>query len=151
MQPRMKQPVFVIPEAMTALRAFSKSAEPHGIPATTRALVHLRASQINGCAVCLDLHTRSDFFAKDTDARTFTVAAWRDAPFFTEAERAALALTEAITRLADRDDPVPDDVWAEAARHYDETALAALLIEIAAVNVWNRLTVATRQIAGSKW
>ncbi len=151
MQPRMKHPVFVISEAMTALRTFSKCAENRGIPASTLALVHMRASQINGCAACLDLHTRSEFFAKDTDARNFTVAAWREAPFFTEPERAALALTEAVTRLADRSDAVPDDVWAEAARHYDETALAALLIQISAINVWNRLNVATRQVAGSKW
>jgi alkylhydroperoxidase family enzyme len=111
----------------------------------------MRVSQINGCAVCLDLHTRPNFFPKDTDARNLTVAAWRDAPFFTDAERAALALTEAVTRLADRADPVPDEVWAEASRHYDETALSALLLAISAVNVWNRLNVATRQVAGSKW
>jgi AhpD family alkylhydroperoxidase len=151
MQVRMKQPVFVIPEAMAALQALSKSAQDRGVPATTLALVHMRASQINGCAVCLDLHTRTEFFAKDSDARNFTVAAWRDAPFFTDAERAALALAEAVTRIADRSDPVPDDVWAEAARHYDENALAALLISICAVNMWNRLNVATRQVAGKKW
>jgi AhpD family alkylhydroperoxidase len=151
MQVRMKQPVFVIPAAMTALQALSKATQDRGVPATTLALVHMRASQINGCAVCLDLHDRPEFFAKDTDARNFTVAAWRDAPFFTDAERAALALTEAVTRLADRADPVPDDVWAEAARHYDEAALAALLISISAINMWNRLNVATRQIAGNKW
>lgn len=150
MQARMKQPVFVIPEAMTAMQALSKAATDRGVPASTMALVHMRASQINGCAVCLDLHGRSDFYAKDTDARNFTVAGWRDAPYFTDAERAALALTEAVTRLADRPDAVPDDVWAEAARHYDETALAALLIAISAVNVWNRLNVATRQIAGKR-
>ncbi len=151
MQVRMKQPVFVIPEAMAALQALSKSAQDRGVPATTLALVHMRASQINGCAVCLDLHTRPEFFTKDSDARNVTVAAWRDAPFFTDAERAALALTEAVTRLADRSDPVPDDVWAEAARHHDENALAALLISISAVNMWNRLNVATRQVAGKKW
>ncbi|HEY1814602.1 MAG TPA: carboxymuconolactone decarboxylase family protein [Kofleriaceae bacterium] len=147
----MKQPVFVIPEAMTALRAFNKSAEDSGIPKATMALVHMRASQINNCAVCLDLHTKPEFFAKDTDARNFTVAAWREAPYFSEAERAALALTEAVTRIADRADPVPDEVWAEAARHYDERQLAGLLIMIASINVWNRLNVATRQIAGGKW
>jgi alkylhydroperoxidase family enzyme len=150
MQVRMKQPVFVIPEAMTAMQALGKSVENRGVPATTLALVHMRASQINGCAVCLDLHTRPEFFAKDTDARNLTLAGWRDAPFFTDAERAALALTEAVTRLADRADPVPDEIWAEASRHYDEAALAALLISISAVNMWNRLNVATRQVAGSK-
>ncbi|HEU4405730.1 MAG TPA: hypothetical protein VFS43_10600 [Polyangiaceae bacterium] len=87
--------------------------------------------------------------AGETDERLFSVAAWRDAPYFSEAERAALALTEAVTRLSDRADPVPDEVWAEAARHYDEPALAALLVAIAAVNVWNRFNVATRQVAGS--
>jgi AhpD family alkylhydroperoxidase len=148
MQARMKQPVFVIPDALKAMQAFSKSAEGRGVPATTMALVHMRISQINGCAVCLDLHNRPEFFAKDTDARNLTVAAWRDAPFFTDAERAALGLAEAVTRLADRPDAVPDDVWAEAARHYDEPALAALLIGIASVNVWNRLNVATRQVPG---
>jgi alkylhydroperoxidase family enzyme len=86
---------------------------------------------------------------QETPERLLTVAAWRDAPYFTEAERAALALTEAVTRLADREDPVPDAVWEEAARHFDERGLAALLIAIAAVNVWNRLNVATRQVAGA--
>jgi AhpD family alkylhydroperoxidase len=148
MQARMKQPVFLIPDALKAMQALSKSAEGRGVPATTMALVHMRISQINGCAVCLDLHNRPEFFAKDTDARTLAVAAWRDAPFFTDAERAALALAEAVTRLADRPDPVSDEVWAEAVRHYDEPALAALLLAIASVNVWNRLNVATRQVAG---
>ena len=89
-------------------------------------LVHLRASQINGCSVCVDMHAPRMRKAGETDERLFAVAAWRDAPYFTDAERAALALTEAVTRLADRADPVPDDVWAEAARHYDERARAAL-------------------------
>ena len=149
MQARMKQPVFVIPDALKALQTLSRSAEGRGVPATTLALVHMRTSQINGCAVCLDLHNHPQYFQKDTDARTLAVAAWRDAPFFTDAERAALALAEAVTRLADRPDPVPDEVWAEAARHYDEQAMAALLLAISSVNVWNRLNVATRQIAGA--
>lgn len=149
MQARMKQPVFVIPDALKALQTLSRSAEGRGVPATTLALVHMRVSQINGCAVCLDLHNHPEYFAKDTDARNFTVAAWRDAPFFTDAERAALALAEAVTRLADRADPVPDQVWTEAARAYDEPAMAALLLAISSVNVWNRLNVATRQVAGA--
>ena len=84
----------------------------------------------------------------ETDERLFAVAAWRDAPYFTDAERAALALAEAVTRLDDRSNPVPDEVWDEAARHYDETALAGLVLAIAGINVWNRLSVATRQPAG---
>ena len=104
-------------------------------------LVHLRASQINGCGVCVDMHPRIAKKAGETDERLFAVAAWREAPYFTDAERAALALTEAVTRLSDRADPVPDEIWDEAARHYDEPALAALIIAIASINVWNRLNV----------
>jgi alkylhydroperoxidase family enzyme len=85
----------------------------------------------------------------ETDERLFTVAAWREAPYFDDAERAALALTEAVTRLSDRADPVPDEIWKEAARHFDERALAVLTLAIASVNVWSRLNVATRQVAGS--
>ena len=87
----------------------------------------------------------------ETDDRLFAVAAWREAPYFTEAERAALALTEAATRLSDRAEPVPDAIWDEAARHYDETELAGLVMAIAAINVWNRLNVTTRQVAGREW
>jgi alkylhydroperoxidase family enzyme len=86
-----------------------------------------------------------------TDERLFAVAAWREAPYFTDAERAALALTEFATRLSDRADPVPDGIWEEAAKHYDEPALAALVIAIANINVWNRLNVVTRQVAGEAW
>jgi AhpD family alkylhydroperoxidase len=148
MQARLKNPAMINPEAMQALYALSRSAEKRGVPERTLGLVHLRASQINGCSVCLDMHPRMMKKAGETDERLFTVAGWRDAPYFTDAERAALALTEAATRLSDRSDPVPDDVWEEAARHYDEQALAALVIAIATINVWNRLNVTTRQVAG---
>jgi AhpD family alkylhydroperoxidase len=109
--------------------------------------VHLRASQINGCGVCVDMHWREARKAGETDERMFAVAAWRETPYFTDAERAALALTEAVTRLADRPDAVSDEVWNEAARHYDERGLATLLAAIVTINAWNRLNVATRQIA----
>jgi AhpD family alkylhydroperoxidase len=112
----MKNPVLVFPDAMKALHALNKSTETNSLPFTTRKLVELRASQINGCSVCLDMHSRELKKAGDADERIFTVAAWRDTPYFTEAERAALALTEAVTRLSDQADPVPDDVWEEAAR-----------------------------------
>jgi AhpD family alkylhydroperoxidase len=143
----MNNPAMIVPEAMSALQALAKSTENGSVPPRTLRLVHLRASQINGCSVCVDLDRR---FAKasDTDERLFTVSAWRDAPYFTDAERAALALTEAVTRLADRPDPVPDELWKEAARHYDERALATLILAIVNTNTWNRLNVATRQIAG---
>jgi hypothetical protein len=89
--------------------------------------------------------------SRSTAGTPAIVAAWRNAPFFTDAERAALALTESVTRLSDREDPVPDSVWHEAVRHYDEPARAALLLSIASINVWNRLNVSTRQIAGAAW
>ncbi len=148
MQPRMKNPVFILPDALQALLALNKAAEPETLPLATRKLVHLRASQINGCGVCVDMHSRELKQAGESDERIFATAAWRDAPWFTDAERAALALTEAVTRLADREGAVPDPVWDEAARHYDEPALAALLIQIALINSWNRLNAATRQVAG---
>jgi AhpD family alkylhydroperoxidase len=149
MAARISNPALTVPGAMKALQALSKSAEVDGLPTSTRDLVHLRASQINGCSVCVDLHARDLRKAGESDERIFAVAAWRDAPYFTEAERAALALTEAATRLSDRTDPVPDEIWDEAARHYDEPALGGLLVAIAAINVWNRLNVATRQVAGA--
>lgn len=148
MQSRMKNPVMIIPEAMQALQTLGKCTDQSGVPLKTLGLVHLRASQINGCSVCVDMHPRLLKKAGETDERLFAVAAWRDAPYFTDPERAALALTEAATRLSDRADPVPDEIWDEAARHYDEKALAALIIAIAMINVWNRLNVVTRQVAG---
>ena len=149
MQARMKNPVELLPEAMKALLALDASSEQ--LPYATRKLVHLRASQINGCSVCVDMHARELKKAGEPDRRVFAVAAWRDTPWFTDAERAALALTEAVTRIADRSDPVPDDVWAEAARHFDAPALAALLVQIALINVWNRFNVPVRQVAGAAW
>ena len=114
----------------------------------TRKLVHLRASQINGCSVCVDMHARERRRRAIPTSASSPSRAWRETPYFNDAERAALALTEAATRLADRADPVPDDVWNEAARHYDEPALAALIIQIALINAFNRLNATTRQVAG---
>jgi len=151
MNARMKNPVFMLPDLLPAMRAVAAAIEAAGIPPITTELVNLRASQINGCAVCAVQHPRIARKHGETDDRLFSVATWRDAPYFTDAERAALALTEAVTRLADRPDPVPDDVWDEAARHYDEKQLAALVATIGSINVWNRLNVATRQVAGGGW
>ena len=148
MQARMKNPAMILPDAMGALLALNTATKNEDVPDVTRKLVHLRASQINGCSVCVDMHSRELRQAGEPDARLFAVAAWRDAPYFTDAERAALSLTEAVTRLCDRPDPVPDEIWDEAARHYVEQALAALIISIATVNVWNRLNASTRQVAG---
>lgn len=151
MQARMNNIVSVVPDVMAALQALAKTAHQGGVPSKTIGLIELRASQINGCSVCVDMHSRQLKRAGESDERLFAVAAWRDAPYFTEAERAALALTEAVTRLSDKADPVPDDVWEEAARYYDEQGLAALIIAIANINVWNRFNVSTRQVAGVVW
>jgi AhpD family alkylhydroperoxidase len=145
----MKNPALMLPDAMQALVALGAATEAGRVPARTLGLVQLRASQINGFSLCVDMHPRMMRKAGESDERLFAVSAWRDAPYFDDAERAALALTEAVTRLSDREDPVPDAVWAEASRHFDERALAALVLSIAAVNVWNRLNVSTRQAAGS--
>ncbi len=149
MQARIKNPVLILPEAMRATMALKAAVDNGGLPHTTLELVHLRVSQINGCGFCVDLGARTARKAGETDQRLFATAAWRDTPYFTDAERAALALAEAVTRLSDREDPVPDAVWNEAARHYDERGLATLVLSIALTNVWNRINVATRQLAGT--
>ncbi|WP_028333562.1 carboxymuconolactone decarboxylase family protein [Bradyrhizobium sp. USDA 3256] len=148
MKARMNHPVMVVPEAMKALQALSESTK-QALPEKLLELVHLRASQVNGCSVCVDMHPKLARRAGETDERLFAVGAWRDAPYFSEAERAALALTEAVTRLSDREDPVTDAVWDEAAKHFDEQQLASLVLGIAAINVWNRLNVAVRQPVGA--
>lgn len=148
MQSRLKNPAMLVPGALQALQNFAKCVENSGLSAKTIELIHMRASQINGCGVCLDLHYRMAKSKGESDERLFALAGWRDTPYFSDAERAALALTEAVTRLSDRSDPVPDAIWDEAARHYSDEALAALVLAIASINVWNRLNVTTRQVAG---
>ena len=149
MRARMSNPAVIIPDAMQAIQALHAAAEKGGVPSTTLGLVHLRASQINGCSSCVDSGSRHAKEAGETDERLFAVAAWREARYFTDAERATLALTEAVTRLSDRADPVPDELRDEAARHDDEPALAALILAIATANVFNRLNVTTRLVAGA--
>jgi AhpD family alkylhydroperoxidase len=146
---RMNNPAMVVPDALQHLLKLAEATKKIGVSPTTADLIHLRVAQINGCSYCVDMHARDLKKAGETDERLFALAAWREAPYFTEAERAALALAEAATRLSDRPDPVPDEVWEEAARHYDEPTLSALIIEIALINFWNRLTVTVRQPAGS--
>lgn len=148
MQERMGNPALVIPEAMQALNALGKLPATAGLAPGFLEIIYLRASQINGCSVCIDGHWRIARKHGETDERLFAVAGWREAPYYSDAERAALALTEDVTRLSDRADPVPDEVWEECTRHYDGKSLAALVIAIANINVWNRLNVATRQVAG---
>ena len=148
MQPRIENPAVSVPGALPALHKLGAAVRRTGVPATTLYLVEARASQINGCSVCLDMHSRELKDAGEPDKRIIMVGAWRDAPYFSDAERAALALTEATTRLADRSDPIPDEVWEEAARQYDETQLAGLVLAIATINAYNRINAATRQITG---
>jgi len=151
MKARMNNIVTVVPGVLKALQELSAAAEIGDVSPRTLELVHLRASQINGCSVCALMHSRGLKKMGETDDRLYAVAAWRDAPYFTDAERAALALTESVTRIADKEDPVPDEVWEEVARYYDEKGLAQLIIHIAGINVWNRFNVTTRQVAGAEW
>ena len=118
------------------------------LPATTQELVKIRASQINGCAGCTDMHTKDALHAGESQQRLNLVAAWRDAKVFTEAERAALELTEQGTRIADAAGGVTDDAWANAAKHYDDDQLAALVALIALINTYNRMNVITQAPAG---
>jgi AhpD family alkylhydroperoxidase len=149
LQARMKNPAFVVPNAMDALQALGKAVRDTGLPLSTLHLVELRASQINGCAVCIDMHAKEARRLGETDERLFSTAAWRETPYYTSAERAALALTEAVTRLSDRSDPVPDDVWEDAADHFSEQQLGALVLAIGTINLWNRLNAATHQVPGA--
>jgi AhpD family alkylhydroperoxidase len=145
----MSHPAMIVPGGMAALQAVGAAVAASTVPIRTIDLVNLRVSQINSCGVCLLGDVRTAKKHGESDERLAVVAGWREAPFFTDAERAALALAEAVTRLCDRTDPVPDDIWDEAARQYDEEALAALVVAIANINLWNRLNVATRQVAGA--
>lgn len=144
-QPRMKQPALVVPGALQALLAVDKILKQGDVPRSTQLLVQIRASQINGCSFCIDMHCKEAKQAGETDERLWSVAAFREATCFNDAERAALELTEHATRLSDRGDPVPEDVYARAAKHYDQGALASLILNIAMINLWNRLNVTTRQ------
>ncbi|MFD0163564.1 carboxymuconolactone decarboxylase family protein [Streptomyces decoyicus] len=151
MDARMKNPAVVLPEAMQPLLDVVKATRQGGVPETTLELVHLRASQINGCSFCVDGGVKSARKAGMGDDQLFAVAAWREAPYFSDAERAALALTEAATRLADSSDPVPDHVWDDAADHFDERQLSAIILTIGVTNLFNRLNATTKQPAGAGW
>lgn len=151
MNARIPNPAVIIPEAMPAVLSVLKAVQKGGVPQTTLELVHLRASQVNGCSYCVEGGVHSARKVGVSDEQLFAVSAWRDSPHFTEAERAALALAECATRLSDRTDPVPDEVWAEAARHYDERQLAGITLMIGVTNLFNRLNVTTRQPAGATW
>lgn len=148
MQARMKNPALVL-GAMEPFQALFQAVHAGAVDPATLELVHLRASQINGCSACVDSGAKAARKAGETEERLATVVAWREAPYFSDAERAALALAEAATRLADRPDPVPDEIWAAAADHFDEKGLAAIVLMIAVTNLFNRLNATTRQVAGA--
>jgi AhpD family alkylhydroperoxidase len=134
---------------MKRLNSLGMATTNSTIPAATQNLVKIRASQINGCAGCTDMHTKDAAHAGETPVRLNLVAVWRDATVFTDAERAALELTEQGTRLADAAGGVTDEAWANAAKHYDGDQLAALVSLVAVINAYNRINVITRQPAGS--
>jgi AhpD family alkylhydroperoxidase len=148
MEARMKNPMFVVPGAMDIAKVMGQVL--HGVETSIDLeLLSLRASQINGCAVCLDMHSTALRKAGEPDEKLHAVAAWRESAHFSSAERAALALTEAATRLADKGEAVPDDVWDEAADHFGEEELGAIVLQIAAINFYNRINAPTRQVAGA--
>ena len=151
MEARMRNAAMVLPDAMESIQRLFKATSKGGVPQETLELVHLRASQINGCSACVDMGARAARKAGETDERLWAVAAWRESPYFTDAERAALALTEAATRLSDRADAVPDEIWHDAARHYDEKGLAAVILMIAITNLFNRLNATIKEPAGASW
>ena len=145
MEARMKNPMFAVPGAMDIAKAMG--AVLHGAETSIDLeLLSLRASQINGCAVCLDMHSKALRKNGESDDKLHAVAAWRESPLFTDAERAALALTEAGTRIADKGEAVPDDVWEDAADHFDEEELGTIVLQIAAINFFNRINAVTKQV-----
>ena len=151
MTARMNNPASFLPDSMKGIQSLIKAAHSAGVPQATMELAHLRASQINGCSPCVYSGAISAEKAGESDERLFAVAAWRETDLFSDAERAALALAESMTRLSDRPDPVPDGVWDEAAQHFDEKQLAGLVLWISTTNLFNRINAATKQPAGTVW
>lgn len=150
MSPRMTNPAMLVPNALPNLLGLGKAlaeARSGELPPSLVHLVHLRASQINGCSYCVVMHTKEAQKVGETLERIVAVSAWRETSYFTDAERAALSLAEAMTRLSDRSDPVSDEVWDAVSKHFSESELAALILEVATVNLWNRVNAATRQAA----
>jgi AhpD family alkylhydroperoxidase len=148
MKPRMTSPALTLPGALEALQKLASCTQEADVPRATLELLHLRVGQINGCSVCVDMHSRAMKKLGESDARILALAAWRETPYYTEAERAALALAEAATRLSDRANAVPEEVWKEASRHFSEAQLGAQVLAIAMANLWNRLNATTRQVTG---
>ncbi|MFG1813904.1 carboxymuconolactone decarboxylase family protein [Kribbella sp. NPDC049174] len=151
MTARITNPALLLPDANKGVQNIYKAVMQGGVTGPTLELVHLRASQINGCAPCVFGGVKSALKNGETDERLHQVVAWRESDLFTDAERAALALTEVTTRIADRPESVTDEVWAAAAEHFDEKQLAAIVLMIGLTNMFNRINAATREPAGATW
>jgi AhpD family alkylhydroperoxidase len=151
MAARMKNPAMVLPDAMEGIQGIYQAIHKGGVPQTTLELVHLRASQINGCSPCVDAGGRAAKKLGETDERLWALAAWRETPYYTDAERAALALTEAATRMSDRAEHVSDELWDDLADHYDESGRAAIVLMIAVTNFFNRINATIKEPAGTTW
>jgi AhpD family alkylhydroperoxidase len=151
MAARMTNPAKVLPDTVAGVQGLFKAIYQGGVPKATLDLVHLRASQINGCGYCVDAGVTSAQKGGESPDRLLRVSAWRESDLFTDAERAALALTEAATRMADQVDPVSDAVWDEAADHFDEKGLSAIILMIATTNFFNRINVTIKQPAGEQF
>ncbi|MFK4599510.1 carboxymuconolactone decarboxylase family protein [Streptomyces pristinaespiralis] len=139
------------PDVWTAIQHLHKAIAAGGVDPKLLTLVHLRASQINGCSACVYAGVAGGKKAGETDERLHNVAAWREAPFYTEAERAALALAEAATRLQDGAEGVSDEIWEEANAHFTEEQIGALNLEIALTNFFNRINRTIKEPAGRTW
>jgi AhpD family alkylhydroperoxidase len=148
MTARLPNPTALLPDVNPAIQQLIKAAHTGGAPETVLELVHLRASQINGCSFCVDAGWRAGRKSGLSDEKLFTVAAWREMPYFDDAERAALDLAEHATRLADRSDPVPDPVWNAAAEHFTDEQLASIVLWVGVTNMFNRVNATVRQPAG---
>ncbi|GGN71626.1 carboxymuconolactone decarboxylase family protein [Nocardia rhizosphaerihabitans] len=149
MQSRMQNPAMVLTDAMGPIQQVLKAVQTGGVDGEILELVHLRVSQINGCSSCVDAGTKTARKAGVSEERLATVVAWRETPYFTDEERAALELAEAATRLADRSNAVTDEIWDAAASYFDEKQLASIVLMIGVTNMFNRLNATTRQIAGA--
>ncbi|MFI6318922.1 carboxymuconolactone decarboxylase family protein [Nonomuraea sp. NPDC050556] len=149
MEARMKNPATIIPAAQKPIMELMKAAQSGGLSKELAEMIHLRVSQINGCSFCADAGYKSLRKLGETDERIGLISAWRETPYYTDAERAALELAEEATRLADNPAGVTDRVWDNAADHFDEQQLASILLITAATNLFNRLNAPIRQIAGT--
>jgi AhpD family alkylhydroperoxidase len=151
MEQRMTNPATLLPDAVTGVQQIFKAMHQGGAPEATLELVHLRVSQINGCSACVHGGVANAQKAGETVDRLLMLATWRESDLYTPAERAALAVAEAATRLADTPEPVTDELWADLVEHHDEKAVAAIILMVALTNLFNRINTTIRQPAGATW